>query len=97
MDNYPTTWFNQQYGLTLIQIKSLIEGAHNFGSVQAKCNKYQGQWTASSLDWFGPEGSDPTSSPDFFMMTGVGVRFVPLRTTQLIASAWTITFPMELC
>ncbi|KAL3908695.1 MAG: hypothetical protein SGARI_002948 [Bacillariaceae sp.] len=63
-DNDPMRHFQRMYDLTLAELTALIGGAHNFGSAHGKCTGYVGQWTATPLSWFGPEGSDPSFFPD---------------------------------
>ncbi|KAL3912989.1 MAG: hypothetical protein SGILL_006670 [Bacillariaceae sp.] len=63
-DDDPMQLFQTLYGLTLAELTALIGGAHNFGSAHGKCTGYVGQWTATPLSWFGPNGSDPSFFPD---------------------------------
>ena len=63
-DDDPMQLFQDMYGLTLAELTALIGGAHNFGSAHGKCTGYVGQWTATPLSWYGPNGSDPSFFPD---------------------------------
>lgn len=63
-DDDPLELLTKHYGLTLSELVGLIGGAHNFGSAHGKCSGYAGQWTATPLSWFGPNGTRPTFFTD---------------------------------
>jgi len=60
----PMILFQERYNLTKRQTVALAGGAHNFGAAHAKCSGYIGQWTATPLNWLGPNSGPPSFFSD---------------------------------